>query len=62
MIARRILTPTELCDLLLARNPPPAHDLVHWTDAQGREHTVLYGAYWDVLVGDYTAEFNKLFG
>ena len=44
MIARRILTPTELCDLLLARNPPPAHDLVHWTDAQGREHTVLYGA------------------
>jgi hypothetical protein len=44
-IPRKVLSPSEYLDLLLAGSPPTAHDLVHWADASGGEHTALVPAY-----------------
>jgi len=47
-ISRKVLTPVELVELLLARGAPSDHDLVHWSEASG-EHTATVVAYLTLL-------------
>jgi hypothetical protein len=55
MIPRRIFTPDELFELAIAGTPAREHDLVHWVDPQGREHTAVVVAYWRIVQHDIEA-------